>query len=89
MGTKAHNPRINENLHFQENPVCDQQFSFQSCIAQNQERQLFISETHGQVMTIIGGPRNSMVKKDVTKVSTEGVWKALMGVPVDYNLDIF
>ena len=89
MGTKVHNPRVNENLHFQENLVCDQQFSFQSCIAQSKEGQLFTSETHGQVMTLIGGPRDSMVKKDVTKASTEGVWKELMGVPVDYNLDIF
>ena len=40
-------------------------------------------------MTIIGGPRDTRVRKAVTKASTEGVLKALKEMPIDYNLYIF
>ena len=40
-------------------------------------------------MTITGGPRDTRVRKDVTKASTEGILKALMEMPIDYNLYTF
>lgn len=79
LDTKGQKPQISESFHLLEISVCGQQFL---SYFNGQEGQLFASETHGQIITIIGVPATPGAGADVTKASNEvggGIyWESLL-----------